>query len=129
MFDTGTLALEAQRWTPFVYQIEFQDINLTGATYAMQVRDRKDGGQVRATLAGTATPGAEGVRLVGVVDGTSTLEIVIAEATMEAMDIASDAGSPGSDGLAFWDLHITPSGGSKFVALAGDFIVKAGATN
>lgn len=129
MFDTGTLPLEAARWTPFKYSIVFEGINLTGATFAMEVRDRKDGGFVRVTLGTVTSENVEGVRFVGFSGGNSTVEIFIAEATMEAMDIAADASSPGSDGIAFWDLHITPSGGTKFVALEGTFTVKAGATN
>lgn len=129
MFDTGTLPLEAARWTPFKYPITIEGFDFTGATFAMQVRDRKDGGFVRATLAGTATPNTEGVRIVSASASQTVLEIFIAEATMEAMDIAADAQSPGSDGVAFWDLHITPSGGVKFLALEGTFTVKAGATN
>lgn len=129
MFDTGKLHIKAARWTPFKYPIVFEGIDLTGATYALQVRDRKDGGFVRATLGTVTTANTEGVRFVSFTGGNSTVEIFISEATMEAMDIAADASSVGSDGQAFWDLHITPSGGVKFVALEGTFTVKAGATN
>src|SRR3546814_3327444 len=34
----------------------------------------------------------------------------------------------GDDAKIWWDLHITPSGGVKFVALEGPFTVKAGVT-
>src|SRR3546814_9180001 len=77
-----------------------------------------DGGFVRAdmtvTLASVTTD--EGVP-------TSTVDLEIPEATMEAMDAATEAGD---DAKIWWDLHITPSGGVKFVALEGPFTVKAG---
>ena len=129
LFNTGSLPIAQDRWSPMAYQIEIQDYDLTGASFALQVRDSKDGGTLRANLTTTTTPGAEGVRLVSASASASTIEICIAEATMEAMDIASDAGSPGADGIGWWGLHITPSGGTKFLALEGTFTVKAGAVN
>src|SRR3546814_12677223 len=85
------------------------------------MRDRKDGCFVRAdmtvTLASVTTD--EGVP-------TSTVDLEIPEATMEAMDAATEAG----DDAKIWrDLHITPSGGVKFVALEGPFTVTAGAAD
>lgn len=129
LFETGKHDIPQDRWSPMFYQIEFKDIDLTGATFAMQVRDSKDGGTLRANLTTTGTPGAEGVRLVSSGASGSVIEMVILEATMEAMDVANDAGQLGSDGLAWWGLHITPSGGTKFLALEGQFTVKAGAVN
>lgn len=133
MFDTATLPLVAGRWVPFVYDIDIVGINLTGATFAAQVHDTLDrtAGTPRATLT-TQTTDIEGVRLTGVAttDGvpTSTVRIRINEATMEAMDVANDAAANGTDGNAFWDMHITPSGGDKFLAFAGTFTIKAGVT-
>lgn len=129
LFETGVLPIAQDRWSPFDFEISFADIDLTGATFSMQVRDSKDGGTLRADLSTTTTPGDEGVQLVSASASGSVIRIVIAEATMEAMDIASDAGSPGADGQAWWGLHITPSGDLKFLALEGTFTVKAGAVN
>src|SRR3546814_5480198 len=87
MFDTGRLPLAANRWTPFAYSVAFIGYDFTGATFKAQVRDRKDGGFVRAdmtvTLASVTTD--EGVP-------TSTVDLEIPEATMEAMDAATEAG-------------------------------------
>src|SRR3546814_14555660 len=47
---------------------------------------------------------------------TGTVDLEIPEATMEAMDAATEAGD---DAKIWWALHITPSGGVKFVALEG----------
>ena len=133
MFDTVNLPLEAGRWVPFVYDIDIVGIDLTGAAFAMQVHDTKDrtAGSPRASLT-TQTTDVEGVRLVSVVTTagvpTSSIRIRINEATMEAMDAANDAGALGDDGSIVWDMHITPSGGSKFLAFEGAFTVKAGVT-
>jgi hypothetical protein len=125
MFNTGKLHLKASRWTPFYYEIEMP-ITLTGATLAMEVRDRKDGGFVRCTLGNVATA-AQGLRILS----ANLMSIQIDEATMEAMDIANDAGALGSDGIGFWDLHITPAAPNdrKFMALQGTFTAVAGVTN
>lgn len=129
MFDTATRNLEAARWAPFKHQVTFEGLDFTGATFAMQVRDRKDGGVLRANLSTTATAGAEGIRFVSYSGDDTQIEIVIAEVTMEAMATVESTGTIGDDGRAWYDLHITPSGGTKFVAMAGMFKIKAGATN
>src|SRR3546814_8487398 len=120
MFDTGRLPLAANRWTPFAYSVAFIGYDFTGATFKAQVRDRKGGGFVRAdmtvTLASVTTD--EGVP-------TSTVDLEIPEAPMEAMDAATEAGD---DAKIWWDLHITPSGGVTFVAREGPLTVKAGGT-
>lgn len=133
MFDTVNLRLTAGRWVPFVYDIDIVGIDLTDATFAAQVHDTLDrtAGTPRASLT-TQTTDVEGVRLVSVVTTggvpTSSIRIRINEATMEAMDVANDAGANGNDGVAYWDMHITPSGGTKFLAFSGKFIVQAGVT-
>lgn len=133
MFDTVTLPLVAGRWVPFVYDIDIVGIDLTSATFAAQVHESKDRTAVppRASLA-TQTTDVEGVRLTGVVTTdsvpTSTIRIRINEATMEDMDVANDSGTSGADGNAFWDMHITPSGGTKFLAFEGTFTIRAGVT-
>lgn len=133
MFDTLNWPLEAGRWVPFVYDIDIVGIDLTDAEFAMQVHDTKDrtSGTPRASLT-TVTTDIEGVRLTSTVTAdsvtTSSIRIRIDEATMEAMDVANDAAANGTDGIAYWDMHITPDGGTKFLAFEGKFKVKAGVT-
>lgn len=147
MTATVPLALTAGRYVPFVYDIDMVGLDLTGATFKAEVRDRKNGGNIRVTL-DTEVTDIEGIRLIEVATadaddvaayaaegitialGTSIsrVRIRIDEATMEAMDVAEDKGTPGEDGFAYWDMHITPAGGDKFVAFAERFTVLAGAT-
>jgi hypothetical protein len=125
----GNLPLAGDRQTPFVATLTFRGIDLTGAVMKAQVRDRKDGGTVRADLATVATANTEGLRLLsaGTVDGvlTSVVYVRINEATMEAMPLGAPAGA---DLALWWDMHITPSGGVKQKYLFGTFTVRAGVT-
>src|SRR3546814_19849610 len=111
MFDTGRLPLAANRWTPFAYSVAFIGYDFTGATFKAQVRDRKDGGFVRAdmtvTLASATTD--EGVP-------TSNVDLEIHEATMEAMDAATAAGD---DAKTWRDLEIKASGGVQMGGVGG----------
>jgi hypothetical protein len=150
MQSPGRLPLYGDRWTPFARTLQFEGVDWTGATFAMQVRDRKDGGQVRADLDTVVSASAEGVRLI--YGGTATVAAHIAagrieeapegmasddslalslvgvrinESTMEAMTPATEIGD---DATAYWDLHVTPSGGLKDLYLYGPFFIRAGAT-
>lgn len=123
----GTLALRANRWTPFVYSIDIEGLDLTGATLAMQVRERKDGGNIEASLSAAAA-GSQGLSLTVDTTGTdpvTTITIQIDETTMESMSAATEAGD---DAVFYWDMHVTPTGGIKQVYFAGTFTVVAGST-
>lgn len=130
MFETVTATLKGVRTAPLVEpegQIVLNGWDFTGATFRLEVRDRRNGGALRAGLDTVASAAAEGVRIVSVetADGipVTTLGIRINETTMEAMP----EGEPGEDVELAWGLHITPSGGTKFQAFDGPFIVKASA--
>lgn len=129
MLRPGLLPLSADRFAPFVATLTFEGIDLTGAVLKAQVRDRKDGGTVRADLATVTDEDTEGLRLLsaGLVDGvmTSVVYVLIDEATMESIP---EAAAIGDDLDLYWDLHVTPSGGVKGVYLYGAFIVRAGVT-
>ncbi len=128
MFATATIPLVANRWVPFIDWIAVEAIDLTGATFTMQVRDRWNGGAVRADLGTVATLAEEGLKLeVSTVDGlvTSKVNIRINETTMEAMPLASDPDGPTA---LVYDLHCNPVGGQKFVMARGPFTVVEGST-
>ncbi len=131
MFKTVTAALEGSRTAPLVEpegEIILEGFDLTGAAFRMEVRDRRDGGMLRAALDTVTSATAEGVRIVSVetVDGIpiTTLGIRINETTMESMPAAPE---PGDNNEIAWGMHITPDDGAKFEAFDGPFIVKASA--
>ncbi len=121
MFPTASYPITANRFAPHSDYIDVEGYDFTSATFKMQVRDTKNGGAVRADVVPTAelVVGAE-------VEPTTRVSWAIDEATMEAMPL--DGSNPDADKKLYYDLHITPSGGTKFVAWGGDFIVKAGVT-
>jgi hypothetical protein len=129
MQSPGRLDLRADRYTPMVRVLTFLGIDLTDAVMKMQVRDRKDGGTVRADLATVGSVGTEGVTLVSAAEVddvmTSVVSIRINEATMEAMPTGTEIGD---DLGLWWDMHITPDGGIKEKYLHGSFTVRAGVT-
>jgi hypothetical protein len=129
LWKTAEIEIRADRWTVFNDDLAIIGVDLTAADFKLQVRDRKDGGFVRADLSTVTSGSAQGIRLIDVVTTggvpTSRLGIRINEITMEAMAVATEAGE---DGAAWWDLHITPSAGDKFVAASGRFIILAGST-
>lgn len=129
MITPGKLDLTVQRWTPFVYQIDFEGLDFTGATMAMHVRLYRDApGDPLIALANAAS-NAEGLSvLVTSVGGvtTSTVQIRINETTAE--DLLLNAGKPGDDIALVYDIHITGGGFIKTRWLEGSLIIRAGAT-
>lgn len=131
MITPGNLPLVADRWTPFDMLIDFTGLDLTSATMEAHIRPIRDGaGTPLVDLDTTGTPGAQGLRLVGV-DTTgdepvSTVAMRISEATVEGLPAASEQGD---DAELYWDMQITPSGGVKQVYLRGTFTVRAGVTH
>lgn len=135
MFSKLVRDIYADRWMPFALSVHFVGVDLTGADFAMQVsatRDRASSVAALADLGKVTTAGAEGVRLVSVatVDGvtTSIIEIIIAQATMAAIDLGADAGTPGENGVGWYDLAIVPTATASFIAIQGKFIAVAGST-
>lgn len=126
MFETVSAPLVGWRTNALVETIVINGLDLTGATFRLEVRDRADGGTLRAGLDTVATSASEGVRIVSVetVDGVpvTTLGVRINETTMEAMPAAPEAGD---DIELHWGMHITPSGELKFMAFDGPLTVKA----
>jgi len=133
MIHPGTRDLVAQRFTPFIHAIDFIGYDFTGATFKMEVRQYRDqAGAALISLIG-ASAGSEGISVSVATDDdgipTSTVTIQIDEATLEAVLPYPDSGvKAGSDVALVWDIHITPSGGTKTRWLQGAFILAAGAT-
>jgi len=140
MPSTGRRDLVANRWEPFVHVFRFEGVDFTGGTFVAEVRDRKDGGFSRASLATVGSVGTQGITLVSVTDEdvdfggdigvvsvkVSKLSMRINEPVMEAMAVAREAGG---DGAIWWDMQATAplvNGGVKYRALEGAFTVKAG---
>jgi hypothetical protein len=164
MEQPARVDINADRWVACIRYLSFIGIDLTGATFAVQVRQVPDaGGSPLANLSTTTSSSAEGVKLFYA--GTDTLTAHIAagrleelpdainpatgnqyaggdsvalswvrirvnETTMESLPFPDEInqGDRGGSVLLAWDMHITPSGGTKDKYAGGNFLVRAGAT-
>ena len=120
MPDTAPYDVVANRFAPFADYVDYETLDFTGATCKLQVRDRPNGGEVRADVVPTVT--------IETVEGVNYSRIAweIDELTMEAMPL--DGANPDGDVTLYHDLHLTPVGEPKFVVFSGKFIVKVGVT-
>lgn len=132
MFPTARYDSAANRFAPHTDYIDFEGFDWTDAELKMQIRDRKNGGMIRADLAQVTTAAAEGVRIdsVSTVNGIPVTRVAwrINETTMEAMSAEAMGLEPDAEPVLFLDLHVTPVGELKFVPIEGSFTVKAGVT-
>lgn len=130
MFPTvRTAPLRGARSAALIATIVIDGVDLTGATFRLEVRDRRDGGELRAGLDTVSSAASEGVRIVDVDTSgalpVTTLSIRFNETTMEAMPTEGNGSEPGDDMPLWWGMHITPAGGIKFLAYDSTFTVEA----
>lgn len=129
MITPGKLDLVVQRWTPFVFAIDFPGFDFGAATFALHARLYRDAPGSPQIALSNAASNAEGVSCtVSTVGGipTSRVQIRINETTAEA--VLLNAGKTGADVVLKQDLHITGGGLPKTRWLEGDLIIRAGAT-
>ncbi len=151
MINPARLDLSGDRWVAFIRSLPLIGVDLTGATFALQVRPVPDvSGTPLADLTNAASAAVEGVRVIyagtdtvsnhmialrlaEVPDGyeatdnvtLTLLGIRINETTMEGMPYPAERGD---DAVFVWDFHITPTGGIKDKYAGGSFTVRSGAT-
>lgn len=130
MINPAQLDLTAQRWTPFVYVVDFEGLNLTGATFAADIRLYRDAPGAALIALSNAAANAQGVSVSVTIDGddvpTSHVQIRINETTLESLLLG--AAGAGRDVDAVWDMHITGGGFIKSRWLEGAFKIRAGVT-
>lgn len=130
MIQAGTLDITAPRHVPLVYLIDFDSEfteTLDGATLDMHVRLLKDNPGSPLINLNPAAAGSQGLSMdYDAETDTTTVVIQINQATMKALPPANEIGE---DLELWWDLHVTPDGGTKAVYLRGKFIVQAGVTS
>lgn len=129
MLTPGRLDLVVQRWTPFIFLIDFPGLDFSEATFAMQVRLYGDAPGDPILSLVNAAANAQGLSVsVTEVEGApmSTVQIRINETTLEA--ILLNSGKAGAPIGLVWDIHITGGGLPKTRVLEGSFTIKPGAT-
>jgi hypothetical protein len=154
MLTPASIDLVADRWVPFNAAIAIIGIDFTGATFSAHIRSTPDAsGSALVTMANVTTS-ATGVRLA--YGGTDTIanhitadrlsevpdgyssgdsvalsQVVLQVATVDATNGVGTLPFPaerGDDAVFYYDLHVTPSGGTKAVYLSGTLTVRAGVT-
>lgn len=119
MFPTARYDSEANRFAPHTDYIDIEGFDFTGAVCKLQIRDRKNGGALRADLVPAVS--------MTMNDDIPVSRILwtVSEALMEAMPMAAEI----DPDVTLWlDLHLTPDGGVKFVPIEGTFKIKSGVT-
>lgn len=129
MITPGKLDLVAQRWTPFVYVIDFEGYDFSAATFLSHIRLYRDAPGDPLIALVNAISSAEGVSVSVATSGgvtTSSVQLRVNETTLESLLLGS-AGA-GKDVELVWDIHITGGGLPKTRWLEGKFTIRAGAT-
>ncbi len=130
MDQVARLPLGGRRYQAYAKTLRFVGVDLTGASFRMQVRMLPNTpGAPLLALETVASGAAEGIRLIGVeqVNGqpVSTIGIRVNKTSMQALPYA---GELGDDSAFAYDLMVNPAGGLEQVWLAGDFVAQAGVT-
>ena len=133
MFPTGRYDSAAHRYAPHADYIDFEGFDWTGAVLKMQVRDRENGGAIRADLGQVTTAAAEGVRIDSVTFAhdvpTTRIAWRINKTTMREMKAELLGPAPDADLTLQYDLHVTPVGELELISIAGTLTVLAGVTD
>lgn len=120
---------------PWVADLPVEGSDYSGGTFLMEVRQKPgDSGTALLTL-GNASAGSQGISAVydaaypdpetGEAFGATVFTLRIAEASLEALSLATPADKPVE---LHYDFHLTPAGGDKFVLCRGTFTYYPGVT-
>lgn len=124
-----TLDLKAYKRTPWSFSFAILGENYASGAFAMQVRQHPgDGGAAMLTATMTAAYETgfsywDGRRQIAT--PATVITASIAEAALEALPLAANPSRPLE---LVYDVHVTPSGGEKFVLTGGKFTVLPGVT-
>lgn len=134
MASAPEIPIVAYKRVPFDDTIPDHRGDYTGATALMEVRPEPGADGAPVLSLSTTLASGEGIVITydaGYVTqhngttftGASLVQILINEATLEVLDYAA---SPDEGATYHYDMHITPSGGKKFVAYRGTFTIDPG---
>lgn len=128
MITPGNHDLLLLRWQPFKYTIDFVGYDFTSATFKAEFRAFRDAPDpALISLANAASPD-QGISVSVATTGgipTSTVEIRITEATIEALPFTNPRGT---DFDMVWDLVIDGGGLPKSRWIEGNAPVHGGST-
>ncbi|PHP20338.1 hypothetical protein CG471_08025 [Sphingobium sp. IP1] len=129
MTTAANKTLKARRNAPFEWRFQVMSaltpIDLTGYSFAMQLRQYGAAAAVLIDLAMTTTENAKGIRIVDAAQGR--LHLVIPEADINGLPGLHVPAVNAAQAFPY-DLRVVPPGGMPSVWIEGDFIVKPGVT-
>lgn len=136
MANIPQINIAAPKRVPFDDTVPDLRADYTGATPLMEIRPEPGGTGTALVSLGASVSGGQGIALTydagyeqvhnGVTfTGASLIRILINETTLEGLAYGADPADPVA---LHYDLHLTPSGGKKFIAFAGTFTIYPGVT-
>lgn len=134
MSQTAYIPISCFKRVPFDGTIVLMGQNLTGATALMEIR-QNPGDQGAPLVSLGAFSSGQGISISWdatypdpdgtLPNGASLVRIRIAEATLKGLLYNTPASA---DLVLHYDIHITPSGGTKYVYSRGEFTIMPGVT-
>lgn len=130
------IPLLAPKRVPFDDKVPDFRGDYTGATPLMEIRPEPGGDGDPLVSLGPSVSGGEGIAITYDADydfvhngttytGASLIRIIVNETTLEGLAYGADPADPVT---LYYDLHLTPSGGKKFIAFSGTFTIDPGVT-
>lgn len=136
MAAAPNIPITAYKRVPFDETVPDFRGDYTGATPLMEIRPEPGSSGTAMISLGASTAGSQGIAITYDEDypftylgvsytGASLIRIIIDETTLEALALGADPADPV---VLYYDLHLTPSGGKKFIAFRGTFTIDPGVT-
>ena len=135
MADVPQINIVAPKRVPFDDTIPAMVVNYDGAAPLMEIRAEPGAPGDPIVTLGASTSAGEGMTVTydanypdpdGVLpDGATIVRIIINETTLEGLEYGADPSQPVE---LYYDIHLTPSGGKKFIFCGGKFTVTPGVT-
>lgn len=135
MAAVPTIPIVASKRVPFDDSIAMMGVDYSGANVAMEIRPEPGGTGTAMVSLGASISGGQGLTVTydadypdpdgTMPDGATLVRVIINETTLEGLAYGADRADPVT---LHYDIHLTPSGGKKFVFCAGTFTVTPGVT-
>lgn len=129
------LTIAAPKRVPFDDSIYRMGSDYSGATPRMEVRQLKGDSSTPIFALDASTSGGQGIVVTYDADyvdpdglmpnGATQVRIIINETTLEGVDYNTPSDQPL---VLYYDIHLTPAGGKKFVFCEGQFVIYPGVT-
>lgn len=124
--------LRVYRWAPVVEAFPFEGLDMSGATFALEVRLYRDAPGISLLSLGNAASNAQGISLTIEEDEdvpTSVVQVRINETTLERLlPFPGNGLEPGEEVRLSYDLQITMPDFGKRRWVEGAFIIVPGVT-